>query len=104
VEPGREQIEDLMRRYGYEEKEAETAYHLGEAQARIFEMYRAEAQAEAEAGTGGFPTLYAEMSLRSDIIPHFEALGSVLAKRVLARQFPEGWGYRPAPEQEEQPD
>ena len=43
-----------MRRYGYEEKEAQTAYHLREARVRIFEMYRAGVQAEAEAEAGGY--------------------------------------------------
>jgi hypothetical protein len=53
VESNREIIEDLMRRYGYEE-EAEIAYHLREARTRLFELLRAEA--EAGAGDSGGST------------------------------------------------
>jgi hypothetical protein len=96
VEPNREEIEDWKRRYGYEEKEAEAAYHLREARNRILELY----QADVEAGAGSYPTIYSQMSLQSATVPHFDALFNLLARRVLARQFPEGWGYRPAPEEE----
>jgi hypothetical protein len=47
VEPNREIVEDLMRRYGYEEEEAEIAHHLREARNLLFELLRAEAEAEA---------------------------------------------------------
>jgi hypothetical protein len=89
VEPNREIIEDMMRRYGYEE-EAEIAYHLSEARTRLFELLRAEAEAEAEAGAGGFRRFYEETFIQSSVLPHFTALSSLLARRVLARQFPEG--------------
>jgi hypothetical protein len=104
LEPNREIIEDLMRRYGYEEKEAEIAYHLREARTRLFELLRAEAkaeaEAEAEAGVGGFRRFYEETFIQSSVLPHFTALSSLLATRVLARQFPEGWGFRPPREEE----
>jgi hypothetical protein len=58
VEPNRESIEDWMRRYGYEEKEAEAAYHLRQAQDRIIEMYRAQVEADAEARIGGWQRIY----------------------------------------------
>jgi hypothetical protein len=96
VEPNRERIEDLMRRYGYEE--AEAAYHIGQAWSRFTEMYQAEAQAEAESGT--FPRLRTQIFLQSHVDPHFAALISLLARGVLGRTHPEGWGSRPAPEQE----
>jgi hypothetical protein len=95
--PNREIIEDLMRRYGYEE-EAEIAYHLREARTRLFELLRAEAKAEA--GVGGFRRFYEETFIQSSVLPHFTALNSLLATRVLARQFPEGWGFRPPREEE----
>jgi hypothetical protein len=96
VEPDREIIEDLMRRYRYEE-EAVIAYHLREARTRLFELLRAEA--EAEAGVGGFRRLYEETFIQSNVIPHFSALSNLLATRVLARQFPESWGFQPPREE-----
>jgi hypothetical protein len=95
VESNREIIEDLMRRYGYEE-EAEIAYHLREARTRLFELLRA----EAEAGAGGFRRFYEETFIQSSVLPHFTALSNLLATRVLARQFPEGWGFSPPREEE----
>jgi hypothetical protein len=105
VEPDREIIEDLMRRYRYEEEEAVIAYHLREARTRLFELLRAEAraeaeaEAEAEAGVRGFRRLYEETFIQSNVIPHFSALSNLLATRVLARQFPEGWGFQPPREE-----
>jgi hypothetical protein len=95
VEPNREIVEDLMRRYGYEE-EAEIAHHLREARNRLLELLRAEAEAEP----GTFRRLYEETFIQSSVLPHFTALSNLLATRVLARQFPEGWGYRPPREEE----
>ena len=92
-----------MRRYRYEE-EAVIAYHLREARTRLFELLRAEARAEAdaevEAGVGGFRRLYEETFIQSNIISHFSALSNLLATRVLARQFPEGWSFQPPREEE----
>ena len=87
-----------MPRYSYEEKEAEAAYHLRQARVRIGEMYRDEAAAEAAVeeafGAAAFPRIYAQVFLMSSVIPHFDALEGLLARRVLARQYPEGWGRR----------
>ncbi len=103
MEPNRESIEDLLRRYGYEEAEAEIHYHLREARARLTALLRAEAeseaQAEADAGAGDFRRLYEETFIQSNVLPHFAALGSLLAQRVLARKFPEGWGSGSDPEE-----
>ena len=100
MEPNRERIEDLMRRYGYEEDEAEIAYHLIEARKRLFALLRAEA--EAEAGAGGWRQVYEETFIQSNVLPHFAALGGLLQKRVLARHYPEGWGSQPSREEEGQ--
>jgi hypothetical protein len=90
VEPSREEIQDWQQRYGYEEKEAEVAYHLREARAGISQLIQADV--EAEAGPGSFPATYASMKIQSAVLPHFDALFNLLGRRVLARQFPEGWG------------
>jgi|SRR5215217_234357 len=96
MEGDREAIEGLKRTHGYDQKEAEAAYHLSRARGLIGEMYTDEATAEAEVegavGAEVYPIIYAEMFLLSNVIPHFDALESLLAKKVLARQYPEGWG------------
>jgi hypothetical protein len=110
VEPDRENIEDLMRRYGGEEKEAEAFYYLRKARDCFKEMYQ-DAGKEKAAGTGPMavlPKLWSQTFFLSNVHPHFEALSSLLAKRVLGRDYPEswgeGWGSRPASNEEGQPD
>ena len=99
VEDNRGEIEAYMYRYGYDEKEAEAAYHLRQARIRTGEMYRDEAEARGTVdealGLPNFPTIYAQMDVMSSVTPHFDALENLLAWRVLARQYPEGWGGRP---------
>jgi len=107
VEPNRENIEDLMHLYGYEENEAEAAYYLMEARERFTKMYKDEAEKSAEEEAGGWPKLWAQMFLMSNVNPHFQALSSLLAKRVLGRDYREGWGEgrksRSARDEEGQP-
>ena len=86
MENEREQIEDIMRRYGYEEDEAYAHYHLKEAQERLEKIY-----------DRGF--LSATM-----ILPHIYALRSLLASRVLRRDYPEGWGNVSDEEEDEDDD
>jgi hypothetical protein len=100
VEPNRENIEDLKRRYGYEENEAEAAYYLRQAWDRFTKMYRDEAEEEADE-SGGFPRLWTQVFLQSNVDPHFSALSSLLAKRVLGRDYPEGWGNAPDQDDED---
>jgi hypothetical protein len=91
----REAIERLRRTHGYDEQEAEAAYHLGQARSLIREMYSDDAEARAAIegafGAAGFARIYAQMFLMSSVLPHFDALESLLTKKVLARHFPEGW-------------
>ena len=107
MEPDRETIEDLKDRYGYEEYEAEAAYYLREAWDRFIKMYKEEEGAEQTEGSGPMavlPKLYARMFLMSDVDPHFQALSSLLAKRVLGCDYPKGWGSPPTREDEGQPE
>jgi hypothetical protein len=97
VEDNRGDIEDYRNRYGYDEKEAEAAYHLSRARSLIREMYTDEAGADAliaeVLGTGGgLPRTRAQVFLMSAVVPHFEALQNLLVRRSLTRQYPEGWG------------
>jgi hypothetical protein len=95
VEDNRGDIEDYRNRYGYDEKEAEAAYHLSRARSLIREMYVDEAGADALIAevlgtTAGLPRTHAQMFLLSSVIPHFEALQNLLVRRSLTRQSPKG--------------
>ena len=91
MEEGHTLVEDLMRLYGFEEKEARAAYHLGIAE-ELFEEISEEAYQR-----GGFPRvrgIQAWMHDEMDFGEHFHALRNQLARRVLQRDYPEGWGRR----------
>ena len=92
MEENHKQLEELMRPYGLEEKEARAAYHLGITE-ELFEEISEEAYRR-----GGFPTVRgvrAWMHDEMDFGEHFHALRNQLARRVLRRDYPEGWGRRP---------
>jgi hypothetical protein len=94
VEENRQQLEDLMRLYGLKEKEARAAYHLGIAE-ELFEEISEEAS-EAR-GFSRVRGVEAWMHDEMDFGEHFQALRNQLARRVLQRDYPEGWGRRPGP-------
>jgi hypothetical protein len=80
-----------MRLYGLEEKEARAAYHLGIAE-ELFEEISEDAHQR-----GGFTTVrgvHAWMHDEMDFGEHFQALRNQLARRVVQRDYPEGWGRR----------
>ena len=87
MEPNRENIEDLMRRYGYAEDEAEVFYHLVQAHDLLAEML--EESIERSSGPEGLPGFMARMFRMSNVDPHFRALFALLDKRVLNRDYPE---------------
>jgi hypothetical protein len=88
VEPNREHIEDVMRRYGYAEDEAEVFYHLVRAHDLLAEML--DESIERDSGPeGGLPGFLARMFRMSNVDPHFRALFALIDKRVLNRDYPE---------------
>jgi hypothetical protein len=94
VEENHKQLEALMRLYGLEEKEARAAYHLGIAEELFKEI------SEEASERGGFPKdrgVEAWMHDEMDFGEHFQALRNQLARRVVQRDYPEGWGRRPEP-------
>jgi hypothetical protein len=94
VEEEQERLEELMRLYGFEEKEARAAYHIGLAE-ELFEEISEEAYKSS-----GFPSVRGVrtwMHDEMDFGEHFHALRNQLARRVLQRDYPEGWGMRPRP-------
>jgi hypothetical protein len=97
MEEDRQQVEDLIRLFGLKEKEARAAYHLHIAE-ELFEEI-----AEEASKTSGFPSvrgIRAWMHDEMDFGEHFHALRNQLARRVLQRDYPEGWGRKPGPRPE----
>jgi hypothetical protein len=92
VEEDHKRLEDLMRLYGLEEKEARAAYHLGIAEELFKEISEEASKTRGFARARGIEEwMHDEM----DFGEHFHALRNQLARRVLQRDYPEGWGRRP---------
>ena len=90
MEENPEVITDIARKTGTTEDEARAIYHLTEAE-RLLSVIHSDV-------TKDLGTI---MSIRQ----HFDALYSSLALRVVAREYPEGWGEAPeGPEHGTQPD
>jgi hypothetical protein len=92
VEEDNKRIEELMRLYGLEEKEAQAAYYLGIAEELFEEISKETYQRSGFARVRG---VEAWMHDEMDLGEHFHALRNQLARRVLQRDYPEGWGRRP---------
>jgi hypothetical protein len=85
VEENSEVVADITRKTGTTEDEARAIYHLTEAERLLSVIY---SDTTKDLGT--------IMSIRQ----HFDALYSSIALRVVARDYPEGWGEGPeGPEQ-----
>ena len=76
-----------MRRFGFEEKEAHVSYYLERARSLLEEVYTQGAEDAVGRASAAF-------SFSMHVDPHFDALDDLLARRVLARDYPEGWGHR----------
>jgi hypothetical protein len=98
VEENHKRIEDLMRLYGLEEKEARAAYHLGIAE-KLFEEVSEEAYERS--GFARVRGVEGWMHDEMDFAEHFHALRNQLARRVVQRDYPEGWGRRAGRSSEE---
>src|ERR671921_2807320 len=94
MEEDHKRVEELMHLYGLEEKEARAAYYLGIAE-ELFEEISKEAYERS--GFARVRGVEAWMHDEMDFGEHFHALRNQLARRVLQRDYPEGWGMRPGP-------
>jgi hypothetical protein len=94
MEPSREELQGIMRRNGLDEREALAAYHLHRAWEGFEELY---------GYNDDDPILGFGQDLQNQIYfgVHFSALNKMLGLRVLQRDYPEGWGGRPATSTEE---
>ena len=100
MEEQRKIIEGVMRRQGYAAEEAEIAYHLGQAENLLADLY----QRTIESDAGPFSRNTMDIFRASQMEPHFRALFALLDRRVLKRQYPESW-WRPGdPRGESLPD
>ena len=75
-----EAITDIVQKTGTTEDEARAIYHLTQAERLLSAMY-----------SDATKDLAAIMSVRQN----FDALYSSIALRVVARDYPEGWGEAP---------
>jgi hypothetical protein len=83
-ESSRKTIEDLMDRTGLTEPEARSRYHLMEAFKALHEVTETPVVPGAKPLGPGYFVAF--------IAPHTDALFNFLARRVLERERPEGWG------------
>ena len=96
MEEERRQVEDFVRLFGLEEREAQAAYHLRLAE----ELFgRISKEAHRTSGYPSLPGIRLWMHDEMDFGEHFQALRNQLARRVLQRDYPEGWGRKPGPGQ-----
>ena len=94
MEEDRQEVDNFVRLYGLEDREARVAYHLRAAE-NLFEEISEEAHR-----TSGYPSVPGIGSWMHDEIDfreHFRALRDQLARRVLQRDYSEGWGRKPGP-------
>src|SRR5215213_1805990 len=94
MEEDRQQVDNFIRLFGLEDKEARAAYHLRSAE-NLFEEISEEAHRAS--GYPSVPGIRAWMHDEMDFREHFHALRNQLARRVLQRDYPEGWGRKPGP-------
>lgn len=78
------EIEEIMQRAGLTEAEARARYHLKEASRALSEVE----DTPVREGTEPLGPFYGA----AHIAPHFDALHNFLARRVLERERPDGWG------------
>jgi hypothetical protein len=82
-----------MEKFGFTEREARVSIYLDEAENLLTEL-----ELETFPGPNIGHIVWRETHVRE----HFRALHRQLAIRVLRRDYPEGWGYRPAEGDEEE--
>ncbi len=104
------EIEDVRRKHGFEEKEAVAYWHIRRAEiliSRISLDDEKEKEREREEEDDGIDnyewlgitmvrTSYAAVRSEMRYGQHFAALYRELGRRVLRRDYPEGWGGDPA--------
>lgn len=83
----------MMSKFGYTEKEARIAILLEEAEKLLRELTR-----ENDPGSTLGDIIWRETHTQE----HFNALHRQLGIRVLRRDYPEGWGYTPPKDENEQ--
>lgn len=101
-----EEIEDLCRMYGFEEKEAIAFWHLAKARQlmadlrltendkRIESMQEEYNQLSSASKTGQqiADSITLSAKTHAEVLQHFSALYRELGRYVLIRNYPQGWG------------
>ena len=95
TEVDRDELQARMEKFGFTEQDARVSIYLDEAEDLLTKLER-EDQREHSMGH----LLWRETHVRE----HFRALARHLAIRVLRRDYPDGWGYKPFGDDEEEDD
>ncbi len=109
MEENSEHLADLMRRYGYTQKEAQAAYHLDKAWVLLVELHLETVEEEPD---DTYPDIEQETrkfweAIENKIFEHihihthFRELHRFLGMRVLRRIYPKGWEAADASEGDE---
>lgn len=98
-------LQSLLRHFGYSEKEAYAAYYLDQAFAWFEELLAERLAGEPYASLPDLEAIgergRAKVSWETDVNMHFRALHSVLARGILQRDYPAGWGMEPSSGEDE---
>jgi hypothetical protein len=89
----RQEIEDLRITHGFDDEQEAIAYwHLFEAR-RLMTRF---AQANWERLDDRQEAVRFTARFKAQVVQHFDALAGVLGRRVLRRDYEEGWGREPS--------
>ena len=92
------EVEDLRRRFGFQDKEAGAFWHLAQAKMLMSDFKREDAHEAIQSSNArdqaGFALLNTHEMAKAEasVFSHFLALERELANRVLRRDYPQGWG------------
>lgn len=98
TDPTSERLQEMMSKFGFTEKEARVAIHLEEAEKLLRELTRED---NSMSGSS-MPKLGSIVWIETHTREHFRALRRQLGVFVLRRDYPEGWGYTPVKDENEQ--
>jgi|SRR5919107_2561776 primosomal protein N'' len=93
IEPSPEHLQERMDKFGFTEQEARISIYLDIAEELLDELME-----ESDPQSSIARIIWTETHTHE----HFNALHRQLALRVLRRNYPEGWGYVPPGDHEEE--
>ena len=98
----RKEIEGLREDFGFDEAEATAYWHLEQARSSMVDMRLVGFDQDRE--KDNFSITHSIMFVsegESRMLRHFDALHKELGMRVLKRHYPNGWGYEPEEDEDQ---